>query len=375
MKKLITLVLSAAMLLSLLCVTAFAETSTDCPGGDSCTHVAEITADGTTTHYDTLVNAVAAAKDGETVKLLRDAEGGGVMIKADNAKEITIDLDEHTYTCADPAVGSTGYESQGFHFEKGCVITIQNGTLNAKEGTGVKMLIQNYCDLTLNDVTVDGANLAGSGVKYTMSNNNGEVRIKNSVIKAADGGVAFDVYSFGSYTGANVTVENSDVYGKIEVGASDGANTTDLKLQIKSGTFTGTLDVTEGFAENVAITGGTFSEDVSEYIDDSEVAEVLIDNTYYVGDAATAAIKALRPGQQVTVVAGSVKIGFLTLEAGKTYTYPKSNPGSGSSNSGTNSGTTITQSPKTADAGIAVYGVMSVMSLLGMGYVSKKKSR
>ena len=44
-------------------------------------------------------------------------------------------------------------------------------------------------------------------------------------------------------------------------------------------------------------------------------------------------------------------------------------------NSNNNSGTTITQSPKTADAGIAVYGVMSVMSLLGMGYVSKKKSR
>ena len=75
----------------------------------------------------------------------------------------------------------------------------------------------------------------------------------------------------------------------------------------------------------------------------------------------------------MTVVAGSVKIGFLTLETGKTYTYPKSKPGSGSSNN--NSGTTITQSPKTADAGIAVYGVMSVMSLLGMGYVSKKKSR
>ena len=46
-----------------------------------------------------------------------------------------------------------------------------------------------------------------------------------------------------------------------------------------------------------------------------------------------------------------------------------------SSNTNTNSGTTITQSPKTADAGIAVYGVMSVMSLLGMGYVSKRKSR
>lgn len=370
MKKLITFVLSAAMLLSLLCVTAFAGESTNCPDGDSCTqHVAKITVGETTTHYDTLAEAVAAVSaDGTqtTIILLRDAEGSGVKVK--DGQNIIFDLATHTYKVTD-TVGSSGTETNGFQLLQGSTVTFTNGTLTSETA---QILIQNYCNLTLDGVTVDGTSLAGA--KYAVSNNNGEVRIKNSVIKAADGGVAFDVYSFGSYTGANVTVENSDVYGKIEVGASDGANTTDLKLQIKSGTFTGTLDVTEGFAENVAITGGTFSVDVSPYIDDSEVAEVLIDNTYYVGDAATAAIKALRPGQQVTVVAGSVKIGFLTLEAGKTYTYPKSNPGSGSSNSN-NSGTTITQSPKTADAGIAVYGVMSVMSLLGMGYVSKKKSR
>lgn len=370
MKKLITLVLSAAMLLSLLCVTAFAETSTDCPGGDSCTHVAEITADGTTTHYDTLAEAVAAVSaDGTqtTIILLRDAEGSGVKVK--DGQNIIFDLATHTYKVTD-TVGSSGTETNGFQLLQGSTVTFTNGTLTSETA---QILIQNYCNLTLDGVTVDGTSLAGA--KYAVSNNNGNVLIKNSVIKAADGGVAFDVYSFGSYTGANVTVENSVVDGKIEVGASNGANTDTLELQIVSGTFTGPLDVTAGLAEEVTITGGTFSEDVSPYIDDSEVAEVLIDNTYYVGDAATAAIKALRPGQQVTVVAGSVKIGFLTLEAGKTYTYPKSNPGSGSSNSNNNSGTTITQSPKTADAGIAVYGLMSVMSLLGMGYVSKKKSR
>ena len=35
--------------------------------------------------------------------------------------------------------------------------------------------------------------------------------------------------------------------------------------------------------------------------------------------------------------------------------------------------TTTVSAPKTADAGIALYGVLSVSSLLGMGWVSKKK--
>lgn len=369
MKKLITLVLSAAMLLSLLCVTAFAGASTDCPGDETCTHVAKITADGTTTHYDTLSEAVEAVHaDGTqtTITLLKNAEGNGVKVL--NGQNIIFDLATHTYTVVG-TVGSSGTETNGFQLLQGSTVTFTNGTLTSETA---QILIQNYCNLTLDGVTVDGTSLAGA--KYAMSNNNGEVLIKNSVIMAADGGVAFDVYSFGSYTGANVTVENSVVDGNIEVGASAGANTEDLNLRIVSGTFTGTLAVTEEFADQVAITGGTFSEDVSAYIDASEVAEVLIDSTYYVGDAAKAAIKALRPGQKAEIIAGSVKIGVRTFEKGETYTKPRPDSSS-SSNSNTNSGTTITQSAKTADAGIAVYGIMSVMSLLGMGYVSKKKSR
>ena len=64
-----------------------------------------------------------------------------------------------------------------------------------------------------------------------------------------------------------------------------------------------------------------------------------------------------------------------TLDAAEWKALPGTVRPSSNTNTNTNSGTTITQSPKTADAGIAVYGVMSVMSLLGMGYVSKRKSR
>lgn len=37
------------------------------------------------------------------------------------------------------------------------------------------------------------------------------------------------------------------------------------------------------------------------------------------------------------------------------------------------SGNAAVVSAKTADAGIAMYGVLSIMSLMGMGYMGKKK--
>ena len=53
------------------------------------------------------------------------------------------------------------------------------------------MLFQNYCNLTLDNMTLDGTkNSAGTGVSYVASNNNGNVLIKDSVIKAASGKVA-----------------------------------------------------------------------------------------------------------------------------------------------------------------------------------------
>lgn len=37
----------------------------------------------------------------------------------------TVDFGGHTYTCTDPAVGSAGTETQGFHLEKGNTVTLK----------------------------------------------------------------------------------------------------------------------------------------------------------------------------------------------------------------------------------------------------------
>ena len=192
--------------------------------------------------YATLADAVAAAQNGETVTLLRDAEGDGVSIMAAEAKNITIDLGGNTYTVSGGAVGSTNYETQGFHLEKGSNITIKNGTITSTADSGVLMLVQNYCNLTLDGVTLDGTKLptpSGWSYGYVMSNNCGDVLLKgNTSIIAKAGDVAFDSCKNGSYSIPTVTVETT-------------------------GTINGNIELTGG---NLIVKSGTFTSDVAKYV-------------------------------------------------------------------------------------------------------------
>lgn len=114
------------------------------------------------------------------------------------------------------------------------------------------MLIQNYANLTLDNMVLDGRELAAEKV-YTLSNNHGNVTIKDTTIYAKSTGVAFDVYSFGSYTGANVTLTGKSVVnGNIEVGQDANVNVDTLNLKIESGTINGTISVAEALCSKVS---------------------------------------------------------------------------------------------------------------------------
>lgn len=72
--------------------------------------------------YPTLAEAVEAVVNSAdktgTVTLLKDSSGSGIGLfneKGAVGVNLTIDFGGHTYTCTDPAVGSSGTESQGFH--------------------------------------------------------------------------------------------------------------------------------------------------------------------------------------------------------------------------------------------------------------------
>ncbi|MCI7472889.1 MAG: hypothetical protein MSB10_04325, partial [Clostridiales bacterium] len=130
-------------------------------------------------YYATLAEAVEAVVTSEsktgTVKLLRDATGGGIGLfngKGATDVNLTIDFGGFTYTCADPAVGSVGTESQGFHLEKGNTVMLKNGTIRAAEdSTKTIMLIQNYCNLTLENLDLYGSD----ATQYIISSNYGDM--------------------------------------------------------------------------------------------------------------------------------------------------------------------------------------------------------
>lgn len=195
------------------------------------------------------------------VELSGDYQGPGLGIfkngNGDSAN-VEIDLGGHTWTLNDnPLFGSPGTVSQYFHLEKDATVTFKNGKLIPLDNASGKMLIQNYCNLTLDGVEVIG----GSKCTYVLSNNNGSCTVTNSTITAGAGMCAFDVCSFNSYEGVTVTInEGSVITGRVEFGGNNGKQNG--KLIVNGGTFNGDLKVTEAYYNsadpNILIYGGTF---------------------------------------------------------------------------------------------------------------------
>ena len=212
----------------------------------ACDYVAQIGDD----KYESLAAAVAAADGTADVVLLKDCSGAGVALWAKDQKSITIDLGGFTYTCVEPPVGSSGTQNQAFHFEQGNTVVIKNGTLTTVQGSAAfRFVIQNYADLTLDGVTVDGSKLAITGrARYTLSNNCGTVALGNGTAliasTVADGQDAFamDTCKYASYALPTVTINGVTITGDIELG---GGN-----LTLTAGTLNGAL-VDGGIGEGV----------------------------------------------------------------------------------------------------------------------------
>ena len=259
-------------------------------------------------YYPSLVSAVAAAQDGDTVRLLQNASGNGIGTFKDpkegqiQAKSFTIDFANFTYTIDGEAVGSTGTETQAFHLEWAGAnednhnVILKNGTITsaANNSSQIYMLVQNYCNLTLDNMVLDGSNLVDDDTyTYALSNNCGDVLIHNTTIKTPDGCFAFDSCDYSSYTGVTVTVEGDEtnIQGKIELTNPNGGD-NNAKIIITGGTFsvkpddsylgTGlafiggedgpwTVRVADGMEADASSSGGTASADVGgSFVTDSE---------------------------------------------------------------------------------------------------------
>lgn len=224
--------------------------------------------------FTDLASAVKYATDGATITLAGDTNGNGVVFAEGRfaTKGLTIDFNGHTYSVGGVLVGSTGTGTNAFQLLKGNKITFKNGTIaGVTEGTkpaedtpnwhgAPAIVIQNYCDLTLDNMTVTG----GDETVYTMSNNNGNVTIKDTTINKGGakgygyGPFAFDVCRYSEYPAVSVTVTGDSVInGDVEVSGTIGEGQS-RQLTINSGMFNGKFVVADKPA-NITISGGAFN--------------------------------------------------------------------------------------------------------------------
>ena len=262
--------------------------------------------------YETLGAAITAAKAGDTIYVLKDIpEAAGIAVPS--GKNFTIDFGGHTYTLKDPGAGSAGTESNGFQFLMNSTITLKNGTVRIAEGTtSIKRIIQNYANLTLEDMHFFAEHQA-DGEDYALSFNNGSIIFKGDtdIVTTSDEAIAFDVCKYSSYPSTNVAFDESytgTINGKI---VYDSTVADKHKLTIQgNGTF-GAIEAASGAAEaaksGIEVTSGHFAKPVNEdYLADSVKAQLESASnpeapySYY--PSLEAAQAAAQPGDTITEV-------------------------------------------------------------------------
>ena len=384
-RKLLATLLALCLIVGMIPVAASANSMTDCPGGDTCTHAAAIG----DTHYDTLqeaIDAVSANENNHVIEVLRNLQPEDVgaekqeMRFTKEGQSVTLELNQHEIT--------TAYE-EAIHINAANVtLTIQNGTIRNYYNIG------NYSDglyafrnsnnltLTLDNVTLDSRTqtLAVQGLtsnsNVTIRNStlnsdeqlgiyyppkSGVLTIENSVITAGTGVVVKGgtVNILGEETKI-VTDGNKVVPEDYYTGATDGSssltmtgdalyvesgyNDRDIVVNVQNGTLKSTnsyaiqmfvkTDEEVAVKRDVAVSGGTFSSDVSEYVadgytmvesDDEYVVEPLgpgnsvaqVGENYF--DSLEEAISAAENNSTVILLKNydSVATGTITVPEGK----------------------------------------------------------
>ena len=413
MKKALATILALVMALGLT-TAAWADDAGVTCNGENCTHAAEFNGK----HYNHLVDAYAALTRGttkpaaaEVITLLRDSSGGGIGSDADTNMNYVIDFGGHTYTVGAPAVGSTGTVSQGLRVLKTSTAKFTNGTLKAANYNGLAQVVHTYGDVTFDSFNVDARE--NSYAQIAVEPDCGTLNINgNSSILAREGmtGLYVAFWHTATYDGTTVNVNTTGkITGKLvyefdEDMTGDAAATENKAvLNITNGNFEITdiqtlfTDVTneELKQEKITVTGGTFSSDVRAYAagDTPVAATGEQEGTYVVGQSAINAVA--KAGNNVRIVKGNVTLtdvpagvtvipgeGTVVFVNGKDisgnqysdgYTVPQSS-GYYYYQPTTDTKTTDTKgSPKTFDAGIALYVGMALTAAAGVAFVGKKR--
>lgn len=290
------------------------------------------------TGYATLADAVEKVSQDGTITLTQDLDGApGVSVPS--GKQFTLDFGGHTYTLKNPGAGSTGTETNGFQLLKDSTITFKDGTIRISEENGIgegnpiKRVIQNYANLTLEDMQIYAEHQYG-GEDLVLSFNNGNITFKGntSIYTTEPDAIAFDVcyWQRGGYNGTYVTFEN-DYSGTI--GGTIVYDSTDKdkgKLTIEgNGTFVG-IETSEDSNNGVSIeiSGGTFKNSFpAEYLAEKVALKEQADGTFKVDETTPvakisedtyptleAAVKAAESGSTITLLEDVYLGEMLTLD-------------------------------------------------------------
>ena len=217
--------------------------------------------------------AIKAVGDGGTITVLQNIPNA-VGIAVDSGKNFTIDFDEHEYILVGPGAGSAGTETNGFQLLKNSTIVFKDGTIKiADNASGIKRIIQNYANLTLENMDIYAMNQQPDE-NYALSFNNGTITFRgNTNIYTSDPEktIAFDVYYWTpDYPNGVAVIFDDDFVGEIDgIILYDSIEAAKAKLEINGAGVFENIETTDGstFNPNISINGGYFATPVnSEYL-------------------------------------------------------------------------------------------------------------
>ena len=231
-RKILTLLLALAMVLTMLPMTALAAEG----------NVAEVNGKG----YSTLQDAIDAAQNGGTVKLLENVTES-VTIPA--GATVTLNLDGHKLTNVnDHTIINNGTLTITGN---GTVDNISNARAAVKNNVGGTVTIENGTFCRSAEASIDASN--GGGNSYYVIDNQGTMTVK-------DGTFLFSETNSGKFSSL---IHNGWYDGK------QNNTQTEASLTIHGGDFTkaqgGLITVKNDDYGNLTITGGTFTQPVDNY--------------------------------------------------------------------------------------------------------------
>ena len=346
------------------------------------------------TGYATLQGAVDAATNGQTI-VLQDNVTLTASLNVAVGKTVTLDLNSYKITA----------DMNGPHMICNAGnLTITDSSANktgeiAKIGaeTNFGYVIENHGTMTLDRCKISSTSVKSSAIEngwYTASANTAgtscTMTIQNAEVVSvnADGGlytVKNDDYGVmvinggvftNSVAGAGAVLNWNDltINGGTFTGASavrtlkSGSSDFEIgKSQIKNGTFNGGIDTLDNYNTGItiAVTGGTFSTDVTEYLAEGKILQKNGDTyTAVTNSAITSGTYTSEPTVPSGYKATKNDDGTWTVSKVSYYYYHPT----------TDTKTTDTKgSPKTFDAGIALYVGMALTSAAGVAFVGKKR--